>query len=70
MANLRTYEIYNVVLGEVLGSYTAETEDAALDEMARAFGFRDYADVVRDYGLTAEEGKAELLIVEQGGANG
>jgi hypothetical protein len=30
--------------------------------MARAFGFDDYADCIREYGLTVEAAKAELLI--------
>jgi hypothetical protein len=64
ITQLPTFEIYNMNLGEVLGTYVAETEDAALDAMARDYGFADYAAVVADYGLTVEAAKSELQIVE------
>jgi hypothetical protein len=62
---MATFEIYNVNLGETLGVYEATNEDAALDAMARAYGFADYADVIRDYGVSMEDAKAELEITAQ-----
>lgn len=56
------FSIFNRVMDEDLGTYEAETEDAALDVMARSYGFADYAESIADYGLTVEDGKAELDI--------
>lgn len=59
------FEIYNVNLGEVLGTYEADTADQALDAMAKDYGFQDYDDVFLDYGVTREEAIAELQITAQ-----
>ena len=56
------FEIYDIDAAESLGIYAARTESEALDRMARAFGFEDYADCIREYGLTLDAAKAELLI--------
>ena len=56
------FEIYHIDAAQSLGIYEARTESEALDQMARAFGFDDYADCIREYGLTVEAAKAELLI--------
>jgi len=60
------FAIYNMNAGEDLGTYDAEGADSALDVMAQAYGFKDYADCIRDYGLTVEEAKAELQITAEG----
>lgn len=56
------FEIYHIDAAQSLGIYEARTESEALDQMARAFGFDDYADCIREYGLTVEAAKAKLLI--------
>lgn len=56
------FSIYNMVTGEELGSYSAETESAALDAMAREYGFTDYAAVIAGYGVDCETAIAELQI--------
>jgi hypothetical protein len=62
---MRTYSIYNMNTGEHLGVYSAETESAALDAMARDYGFADYDAVISDYGVCREDAIAELSIVAQ-----
>lgn len=57
-----TYEIYNMNTGGMLGHYSGNTEDEALDAMARDYGFADYADCVRDHGVSRDDAKAELKI--------
>ena len=56
------FEIYDIDAAKSLGIYAARTESEALDQMARAFGFEDYANCIREYGLTLDAAKAELLI--------
>lgn len=56
------YEIYNMNAGEDLGIYAAETKEQALDLMAQSYGFRNYADCIREYGVTLDEAIAELQI--------
>lgn len=61
-ATLFKFEIYHIDAAQSLGIYEARTESEALDQMARVFGFDDYADCIREYGLTVEAAKAKLLI--------
>ncbi|MGA8294194.1 MAG: hypothetical protein WB820_17230 [Rhodoplanes sp.] len=42
------FEIYDIDAAESLGIYAARTESEALDQMARALGFDDYADCIRE----------------------
>jgi hypothetical protein len=56
------FEIFHIDAAQSLGIYAARTESEALDQMARAFGFEDYADCIRECGLTLDAAKAELLI--------
>jgi len=60
----RRFEIYNVNLGEILGTYEARTEGDALDAMARAYGFADYDAVIAGYSVSREEAIGELQITE------
>jgi hypothetical protein len=59
---MKTFEIYNIDAGEMLGTYYGQTEDDALDAMARDWGFADYADCIREYGISVDDAKAELQI--------
>lgn len=56
------YSIYNMNTGDDLGTYQGENEDAALDAMARDYGFKDYASCISEYGVSVIEAKAELQI--------
>jgi hypothetical protein len=58
----RKFEIYNVNVGETLGTYEAPSISAALDVMARDWGFADYNAVIADYGVSREEAVGELEI--------
>ena len=60
-ATLFKFEIYHIDAARSLGIYEARTESEALDQMARALGFDDYADCIREF-LTVEAAKAKLLI--------
>lgn len=62
---MTTFEIYNIDLGEVLGTYEAANQNAALDVMAKDWGFQDYNDVIQAYGLSREDAIAELQIKAQ-----
>ena len=42
---MRTYEISNTIGGVILGVYEGETEQDALDAMARDAGYKDAADM-------------------------
>ena len=59
---IQKFEIYNVNAGEVLGVYEAPTVSAALDAMARDYGFADYNALIADYGVSREEAIGELQI--------
>lgn len=60
------FAIYNANLGDDLGTYEAETEDQALDAMARAYSFADYNTVISEYGIDRDSAKAELQITRVG----
>lgn len=57
MTKLSAYQISNTVSGAVLGIFVADSEDAALDAMAVAAGYKSRADI------PAEIGGADDLIV-------
>lgn len=56
------FSIYNMNTGEELGLFEGADENDALDVMAQAYGYIDYADCVDACGISVEEGKAELQI--------
>jgi hypothetical protein len=57
------YEISNIDTGEYLGKYAGITIDAALDAMARDYGFADYDACIADYGVARQDAIDELHIV-------
>jgi hypothetical protein len=59
---IQKFEIYNVDAGEVLGTYEAPSASAALDAMARDYGFADYNAVIAGYGVSREDAIGELQI--------
>jgi hypothetical protein len=59
---MQTFSIYNMVTGEELGAFVAESETAALDAMAREYSFENYSDVIAQYGIDRETAISELQI--------
>lgn len=57
---MRQWQIENGISGYVLGVYTGETEEEALDEMAVDAGYRDYAHCQAE----TQSGPGELIVTE------
>jgi hypothetical protein len=57
---MNTYHICNKTSGQYLGSYQADTEDAALDAMAVAAGYDSFALSCEALGMTVDEARADL----------
>ncbi len=55
------YEIQNANTAYVLGVYEGETEEEALDAMARDAGYQDYASIAEQQGQADED---DLVITE------
>lgn len=58
------YSIWNMNTATDLGTYEAESQDAALDLMARDAGYQDYDDVCALSGVNRDAAQGELLITE------
>lgn len=59
---MNRYNIYNHHSAEDLGTYEAENENAALDAMARDYGYKDYAEVVETCGRAYDDCRDELVV--------
>ena len=58
------YKISNKSSGLVLGTFEAEDENSALDEMARDAGYQDHADVAKQLDRNLDDLREELIVTE------
>ena len=56
----KTYRIENTRSGVILGDYTADSKEAALDAMARDAGYADYAEAQE----VAPAAEGDILVTE------
>lgn len=57
---MNTYRIVNTVSGLVIGTYTADSKEEALDAMARDASYTDYATLCK----VAPAAKGEIVVTE------